>query len=101
MFPTLYFFSYLWIGTWLGVHGCVTNKGETNYMEGTGIAKLIVVGDGDCETNNCETNNCQNRPWNLHQAHPAQGLILTAWSCIRARLIAVQRCFIDSDLRGL
>jgi hypothetical protein len=37
----------MWIGTWFGVHRHVTNKGETNYMEGTGIAKLIVTGDGD------------------------------------------------------
>jgi hypothetical protein len=29
------------IGTWFGVHGRVTNKQETNYMGGTGIAKLI------------------------------------------------------------
>jgi hypothetical protein len=49
-----------------------TNKGETNYMEGTGVAKLIVMGDGDCETNNYE-----NRASNLHHAYPAHGLILT------------------------
>jgi hypothetical protein len=30
-----------WIGTWFGVHGHVINKGQTNYMGGTGIAKLI------------------------------------------------------------
>jgi hypothetical protein len=62
----------VWIGTWFRMCGHVTNKGETNYMEGTGIAKLIVMEDGDCETNNY-----QNRPWNLHQAYPAQGFILT------------------------
>jgi hypothetical protein len=31
----------VWIGTWFGVYGCVTNKGEINYMGGTGVAKLI------------------------------------------------------------
>jgi hypothetical protein len=30
----------VWIGTWFGVCGRVTNKGETNYMEGRGIVKL-------------------------------------------------------------
>jgi hypothetical protein len=53
----------MWIGTWSGMCRCATNKGETNCMEGTGIAKLIVMEGGDCETNNC-----QNRPWGLHQA---------------------------------
>jgi hypothetical protein len=31
----------VWIRTWSGVCGNVTNKGETNYMGGTGVAKLI------------------------------------------------------------
>jgi hypothetical protein len=31
----------VWVGTYFGVHGHVTNKGETNYMEGTGIVKLM------------------------------------------------------------
>jgi hypothetical protein len=61
----------VWIGTWFGVHRHVTNKGETNYIGGTGIVKLNGNGDGDCDTNNC-----QNTPWNLHQAYPAHGLIL-------------------------
>jgi hypothetical protein len=42
-------------------------------MEGTGVAKLIVMGDRDRKTNNC-----QNRPWNLHQAYPAHRLILAS-----------------------
>jgi hypothetical protein len=29
------------IGTWFRVRGHVTNKQETNYMGGTGVAKLI------------------------------------------------------------
>jgi hypothetical protein len=31
----------MWIGTCLGMHKGVPNKGETNYMGGTGVAKLI------------------------------------------------------------
>jgi hypothetical protein len=31
----------VWIRTWFRVHRRVTNKRETNYMGGTGIAKLI------------------------------------------------------------
>jgi hypothetical protein len=41
-------------------------------MEGTGVVKLIMTGDGDHETNNF-----QNRPCNLYMAYPAQILILT------------------------
>jgi hypothetical protein len=31
----------VWTGTWFGVCRHVTNKRKTNYMGGTGIAKLI------------------------------------------------------------
>ena len=31
----------MWIGTGFGVHGRVTNKWKTNYMEGVSVAKLI------------------------------------------------------------
>jgi hypothetical protein len=41
-------------------------------MGGIYVAKLIVTGDG-----NRETNNDQNGPCNLYQAYPAQVLILT------------------------
>jgi hypothetical protein len=30
----------VWNGTGFGVHGCVTNKGKTNCMEGMAVAKL-------------------------------------------------------------
>jgi hypothetical protein len=30
----------MWNGTGFGVHGCITNKGKTNYMEGIDVAKL-------------------------------------------------------------
>jgi hypothetical protein len=63
----------MWIGTEFGVYGRVTNKGETNYMGGVYIAKLIVTGDGDCEIKYD-----QNEPCNLHRAYPARGPILTA-----------------------
>jgi hypothetical protein len=36
----------VWIGTWFGVCRHVTNKRETNYMQGTGVVKLIVTGNG-------------------------------------------------------
>jgi hypothetical protein len=29
----------MWIGTGVGEHGCVTNKGKTNYMDGIDVAK--------------------------------------------------------------
>jgi hypothetical protein len=48
------------------VHGHVTNKGTTNYMEGIDVTKLKWKGDGDRETSNA-----QNRPCNLHQAYLA------------------------------
>jgi hypothetical protein len=63
----------MWNGTEFGVYGCVTNTGETNYMGGVYVAKLITTGDGDREINYD-----QNEPCNLHQAYPAQVLILTA-----------------------
>jgi hypothetical protein len=31
----------VWIGSWFRVYGHVTNKGESNYMRGTGVAKLM------------------------------------------------------------
>jgi hypothetical protein len=31
----------MWIGSGFGVYGHVTNKGETNYMGGIDIAKLM------------------------------------------------------------
>jgi hypothetical protein len=63
----------MWNGTEFGEYGCFTNKGETNYMEGVYIVKLIVTGDGDHETTYG-----QNGPCNLHQAYPARVLMLTA-----------------------
>jgi hypothetical protein len=30
----------MWNGMGFGAHGCVTNKGETNYMGGIHVAKL-------------------------------------------------------------
>jgi hypothetical protein len=48
-----------------------TNLRKTNFIGGTGIVKLNVNRDRECETNNC-----QNRPWDLHQAYLAHGLIL-------------------------
>ena len=30
----------MWIGTEFGVHGRVSNKGKTNYMDGVDVAKL-------------------------------------------------------------
>jgi hypothetical protein len=63
----------MWIRTWFEVHGRVTNKGETNYIGGTGFAELNVNGDGAHDTNNC-----QNRPWDLHQAYSAHRLILAS-----------------------
>jgi hypothetical protein len=41
-------------------------------MGETDIVKLIVMGDGDSETNNYH-----NRPWNFYMAYPAQILVLT------------------------
>jgi hypothetical protein len=31
----------MWNGRGFGMYGHVTNKGETNYMEGRGVAKLM------------------------------------------------------------
>jgi hypothetical protein len=51
----------MWNGTEFGEYGRVTNKGETNYMGGVYVAKLIVTGDGGRETTYD-----QNGPCNLH-----------------------------------
>jgi hypothetical protein len=86
----------MWNRMGFGVHGCVTNKGKTNYMEGIDVAKLKWKGDRDRENNNA-----QNRPCNLHQAYPVHGPFLPAGSRLVARSIAVRRCFTHSDLQGV
>jgi hypothetical protein len=48
-----------------------------------------------------ETSNAQNRPCNLHPAHPAHGLFLPAGSCLVAMPIAVRRCSTHSDPQGV
>jgi hypothetical protein len=47
----------MWNGMEFGVYGRVTSKGETKYMGGIDVAKLIATGDGGRKTNNT-----QNRP---------------------------------------
>jgi hypothetical protein len=63
----------VWNGTEFGMYGCVTNRWKTNYMGGMDVAKLIVTGNGGCETNNT-----QNGPCNLPQGYPARVLLPTA-----------------------
>jgi hypothetical protein len=63
----------MWDGTEFGMYGCVTNRRKTNYMGGINVAKLIVTGNGDRETNTT-----QNGPCNLPQAYAAGVLLPTA-----------------------